>query len=261
MILLEEHVDLETPTGVMRTYLFRPAFEGRFPGILLYSEIYQMTGPIARLARFFAGHGMIVAVPEIYHEFEPLGSPFDYDQAGTDKGNRYKIEKELASYDSDARAVLDHLSAMPECNGRLGSFGVCIGGHLSFRAAMNPDVRATACFYATDIHKRSLGKGMNDNSLDRVGDIQGELMMVWGLQDRHVPRDGRELIHKTLLDAGVNVTWHEFNARHAFMRDEGYRYNPELTHICLSMVVELFTRKLVHGEPLETPIAQKPEPC
>ncbi len=262
MIITEDFVDLDTPTGKMRTFRFEPAFEGSFPGIVLFSEIYQMTGPIARTARMLAGHGYIVAVPEIYHEFEPLGSPFEYDQAGTDKGNRYKIEKEISAYDSDARAALDFLAGLPNCNGRLGAIGICIGGHLSFRAAMNPDVQATACFYATDIHKRSLGKGMNDNSLDRVGEIKGELMMVWGRQDRHVPREGRALIHNALLDADVNVTWHEFNARHAFVRDVGYRYNPALARLTMDMVLELFNRKLQMGEPVQTPIAQKPAgPC
>jgi carboxymethylenebutenolidase len=32
----------------MRTYLFRSATEGRYPGLLLFSEIFQVTGPILR---------------------------------------------------------------------------------------------------------------------------------------------------------------------------------------------------------------------
>ncbi|MFM6979401.1 MAG: dienelactone hydrolase family protein, partial [Methylophilaceae bacterium] len=56
-------VDLNTPSGVMRTYIHRPAGEGRFPAILFYSEIFQQTGPIERAARFMAGHGYAVLVP------------------------------------------------------------------------------------------------------------------------------------------------------------------------------------------------------
>ena len=48
-------VDLQTPTGPMRTHIFRPAAEGRYPGILLYSEIFQATGPIRRTAGLLAG--------------------------------------------------------------------------------------------------------------------------------------------------------------------------------------------------------------
>ena len=68
--------------------------------------------------------------------------------------------------------------------------GICIGGHLAFRAAMNPDVRAAACFYATDIHKRSSGKGMTTTRSTALGDIKGELLMIWGRQDPHIPRRG-----------------------------------------------------------------------
>lgn len=250
MIIVESYVDIETPTGTMRTFIFKPAAQGTWPGVVFFSEIYQVTGPIARTARWLAGNGFLVAVPEVYHEFEPLGSPFDYDTEGTDKGNRYKIEKDLPAFDSDARAVLDWLGTQDDCNGRFGCLGICMGGHLSFRCAMQPDVLAGACLYATDIHKGSLGKGMADDSLARIPEIKGELAMVWGRQDRHVPRDGRRLIYDRLADADVYFSWYEFNARHAFVRDEGYRYDPALTRVVEDLILEVFRRRLQLGEPM-----------
>ena len=124
MLIQEEFIDLQTPQGVMRTFIFRPAAAGRFPGIVLFAEIYQMTGPIARTARLLAGHGYVVAVPETYHDFEPPGSPFEYSPTDTDKGNRYKTEKTLTSYDDDARACIDHLLTRADCDGRLGCVGI-----------------------------------------------------------------------------------------------------------------------------------------
>ena len=247
-VLENETIDLATPSGPMRTYVFRPAAPGRYPGLLLFSEIFQVTGPIRRTAAMLAGHGFLVAVPEIFHELETPGCVLPYDSAGADKGNSDKIAKELHSYDSDARIVLDFLKSSPHCTGKLGAVGICIGGHLSFRAAMNSDVLATVCFYATDIHKRSLALGKNDNSLDRAGEIKGEMLMIWGRQDPHVPAEGRLLIYKTMTDTGLNFTWHEFNAQHAFMRDEGNRYDPALSHICYTLAVELFKRRLTGGD-------------
>ena len=126
--------------------------------------------------------------------------------------------------------------------------GICIGGHLAFRAAMNPDVLAGACFYATDIHKRSLGKGMSDDTLDRIGEIGGELLMIWGRQDPHIPDEGRRLVQDAMSAAGVRFTWHEFNGQHAFIRDEGPRYDPELARLCHGLVLELFHRRLGEGD-------------
>jgi carboxymethylenebutenolidase len=45
MILKDDLVqDIPTANGPMRTYFFRPAVESKqFPGIILYSEIFQGT--------------------------------------------------------------------------------------------------------------------------------------------------------------------------------------------------------------------------
>ena len=152
-----------------------------------------------------------MVVPEIYHELEPAGTVLSYDQAGADTGNAHKITKDLSSYDSDARAALDYLKSNEACSGRLGAMGICIGGHLAFRAAMNPDVLAAVYFYATDIHRHGLGKGMNDNSLQRAGEIRGELLHIWGRQDPHIPLEGRNLVHARLEEAGVRYQWIEVN--------------------------------------------------
>ena len=88
------------------------------------------------------------------------------------------------------------------------------------------------CFFATDIHSATLGKGKSDDTLIRVrnGDLKGKaelvvclfnsfrvymgllsqtnprLKMIFGKQDTHVPREGRDLIRKTLEDADVPVS-------------------------------------------------------
>lgn len=239
-----EIVELDTPTGTMRTLVLRPAGEGRFPGLLFHSEIFQLTGPICRTAAFLAGHGFIVALPEIYHEYLAAGTVLGYDQAGSDIGNRLKTEKPVQAYDDDNKAVLEYLKNHEASTGRLGSFGPCIGGHLTYRAALLPEVSAAACFYPTDLHKRSLGKGMNDDSLARATDIKGEMLMVFGRQDPHVSDEGRAMIYQTLTAAGVKFTWHEFNAAHAFLRDEGLRYDAEISREALGITVDFFRRIL-----------------
>jgi len=126
--------------------------------------------------------------------------------------------------------------------------GICIGGHLAFRAAMNPDVRGAVCFYATDIHKGSLGKGMKDDSLERTKDITGELLMIWGRQDPHIPLEGRMKVLARLNEVNTKFTWHEVNGAHAFMRDEGIRYDPELAYQLYGLAFDFFHRRLGQGD-------------
>jgi carboxymethylenebutenolidase len=240
MILEQSNVDLQTSSGPMRQYVYRPQARGRRPGIVLFSEIFQRTGPIGRMAALLAGHGYVVAVPEIFHELEPAGTVLGYDQAGADAGNRHKVAKTTQAYDEDARAALDHLAGREDCNGTLLTMGVCIGGHLAFRCAFDRRVKAAACFYATDLHQGSLGRG-GDDSLARVGEIEGDLLMVWGRQDPHVSDLGRAQIQARLREAERRFTWHEFNAQHAFLRDEGPRYDPALALLSYRLVLDLFS--------------------
>ena len=91
---VQSHIaDINTPTGVMRTYIHRPVGAGKYPAILFYSEIFQQTGPIESAAKIMASHGYVVLVPEVFHELNPIGTVLGYDDAGRDKGNADKAAK------------------------------------------------------------------------------------------------------------------------------------------------------------------------
>lgn len=242
--LTESFADLETTRGTMRVHLFIPEGGGRYPGIIFYSEIFQATGPIRRMAAALAGEGYLVAVPEVYHEFEPLGTVLAYDAEGSARGNSLKTEKEISSYDEDADVTVKFLLAHESCTGRIASFGVCLGGHLAVRAGLHPNVDAVAAFYPTDLHTGNLGLGKCDDTLERLPSIQAPLLFVFGRQDPHIPLEGRRQVLRVLDDAGLDFEWHEFNAAHAFLRDEGMRYNPALARVAMALLLRFLAEKI-----------------
>jgi len=244
MTIREEFADLPTRNGPMRVHLFIPNGAGRHPGVIFYSEIFQVTGPIRRMAAALSGQGYLVAVPEVYHEFEPPGTVLAYDQAGSDRGNELKYTKSLAAYDEDTAVVAGFLRSHASCTGRIGSYGVCLGGHLAVRAGFNPLIEAVAAFYPTDIHTGTLGAGKNDDTLQRFAGLRTPFLFVFGRQDPHVPLEGRIKIADRLNATGVDFEWHEFAAAHAFLRDEGPRYNPALAQVCLDLLLRFFREKL-----------------
>ncbi|MEK9770870.1 MAG: dienelactone hydrolase family protein [Nitrosomonadales bacterium] len=244
MIIQSEIIDLATPTGLMRTYVHRPSQAGQYPSILFYSEIFQQTGPIERAAKIIASHGYNVLVPEVFHELNPIGTVLNYDDAGRDKGNADKSNKDVESYDSDNKAMVEWLKSQKWHKGSIGAMGFCIGGHLAFRAALHPEIKGTACFYATDLHTKIIPNQPGQHSMERLNDICGELLMIWGKQDNHIPTENRMQIHAQLLATKIPFEWHEFNAQHAFMRDEGERYDPEIATICYQMAFRFFARTL-----------------
>ena len=244
MQIIQESVMLDTPTGKMRAVVHRPTELGMYPGLLFYSEIFQLTGPILRSAAMMAGHGYVVVAPEVYHDHLPSGTVLKYDDNDKETGNRLKKETTLESFDQGAQAVIDYLEKDQQCSGRLASMGFCLGGHLAFRAALHPRIKAGVCFYATDIHSCTLGKKQPCDTFQRMKEIQGEMLMIWGRQDPHIPQEGRLKIYEKMTQEKLNFAWHEFNGAHAFMRDEGDRYNPSLARQCYGLAVDMLDRVL-----------------
>ena len=70
------------------------------------------------------------------------------------------------------------------------------------------------------------------------------MLMIWGRQDPHIPFAGRRQVQEALETSGTNFQWLEFNGAHAFIRDEGPRYNPVLAQQTLGISLEVLTRRL-----------------
>ena len=61
MQITTSDTDLRVDDSPMRLYVAAPKPEGKYPGVLLYSEIFQLTAPIrrsmqCRIKRTFIGH-------------------------------------------------------------------------------------------------------------------------------------------------------------------------------------------------------------
>jgi carboxymethylenebutenolidase len=241
MLVKTEYVDIPAGPSQMRTFVASPQAAVKYPGILCYSDIFQLTGPMLRVCTRLAGYGFVIAAPEIYHRIEPLGSAIPFDDAGRTRGLEDAAKTPVAHFDEDRRAALDYLARhLKVAPGQLGAMGFCIGGHLAFRAALEPDVRATVCFYGTGIHDGKLGLDRDAGSLARVGEIRGKLLLVFGAQDPHVPAEGRDKIDRVLRESGVDYSIKLYPAEHAFMRDEGPRYDPEATDLAFGDMIALF---------------------
>ena len=243
MVITTEYVDIPADGGAIRTFVASPKRDGRYPGILFYSDIFQLTGPMLRATARLAGYGFVVAAPEIYHRLEPAGTVIPFDDEGRTRGLADASQTKIAEFDSDCRSVLDYLGTNTKVeNKKLGAGGFCIGGHLAFRAALQPDVRATVCFYGTGIHNGKLGQDEDAGSLERASEIRGELLMAFGTLDPHVPEEGRAKIQSSLQRAGTKFSISLYEAEHAFMRDEGPRYDPEATDRAWDEMIRFFGR-------------------
>jgi carboxymethylenebutenolidase len=240
VVVSREYIDIAVGDRRMRTFVAAPRASGSYPGVVFYTDIFQLTESSLRWAVRLAGHGFVVAVPEIYHRIEPPGAVLGFDDEGKVRGQADAEATPVADFDADIDAALDHLERDERvAEGRLGAAGHCTGGHLAFRAAFDPRVRATACWYPTGLHDGALGADPDAGSLARAGEVDGDLLLIFGTRDPHTPAEGRAVIRRGLESAGTRFTWSEYDAEHAFGRDVGDRYDPEATDSAFAETVAL----------------------
>jgi carboxymethylenebutenolidase len=241
MKLREDEVLVPATGYEIRSVVIAPAGAGSWPGVVLYTDIFQLTESTLRTARRLASAGFVVCVPEIYPRGELAGVVLEFDDAGKQAGLAGAAATTTAQFDEDRVAVLDFLEQRDDVT-TLFATGFCIGGHLAFRAALDPRVAATVCFYPTGLHNGALGADPDAGSLARAAGIQGRLMIVFGAQDPHVPADARLRILSSLYAAGLDdLGLHVYpGGEHAFMRDVGARHDPMLTDLALTEAVAFF---------------------
>src|SRR5437764_6755396 len=113
MVITTGYEQIEVDGTPLRMFVAAPAEPGRYPGILSYSDIFQLTGPMLRACARLAGYGFVVAAPEIYRRIEPPGLVIPFDDAGKTRGLEDALKTPVAHFDADCRIVLDYLKGHP----------------------------------------------------------------------------------------------------------------------------------------------------
>jgi carboxymethylenebutenolidase len=238
-------VDLPRDRGVMRTFIARPDDDRQYPALAFYSDNFQMTESTQRMAVRFASYGFVVAAPEIYWRFEPPGTAIAFDDPGRDRGMDDAKRMRVSDFDDDIAVLLEFLKGNEHViPGAIGAVGFCLGGHLAFRAAFSPAVKATACFYPTGLHDGELAQDADAGSLALAARIRGFLLIVFGTADPHTDAAGRAVVAAGLAATSVRHRISSYDAAHAFMRDVGARWDPKTTDEAFAEALGMFRAEL-----------------
>src|SRR3954464_4938711 len=116
MIVTTEYSDINVDNSPLRMIVAAPSAEGKYPGVIFYSDIFQLTGPMLRACIRLAGYGFVVAAPEIYHRLGKPGSAIAFDDSGRTRGLEDAANTTVAEFDRDCRAVLDYLAEHPQAS-------------------------------------------------------------------------------------------------------------------------------------------------
>ena len=249
MQIKTEFVNMPVANQTMRAFVAAPAAapdaESRYPGIVLFTDIFQLGESVRRTISRLAGYGFVVAAHEIFHRHESAGTVLEQNEAGIARGMAAQKAMSIAQFDEDCRAVIAYLQQHPQVDAdQLGATGFCIGGHLGYRAALQPEIKAAVCFYPSWLHSGALGAGQQADSLARAAEIKGELLVLFGSLDQLVPPDARATIEGALQQGGVTYETRLYEAAHGFVREDRATHDPECTDAAIAETVKWFRRVL-----------------
>jgi carboxymethylenebutenolidase len=137
-------------SGTFSAYIAKPA-KLPAPAILLIQEIFGVNADMRKKCDDFAAQGYIAVCPDLFWRQEPGVDITDKTKAEWDKAMQL-----LSGFDNDKgiadlKAALDAIRAMPDCNGKVGTVGYCLGGKLAFLMAARSSVDASVGYYGIQL--------------------------------------------------------------------------------------------------------------
>ncbi|HSE16793.1 MAG TPA: dienelactone hydrolase family protein [Pyrinomonadaceae bacterium] len=218
--------------GEFDAYLALPA-SGYGPGIVVLQEIYGVNRFLRDVADWYAAHGFVALVPDLFWRIQP-GVEL------TDKGDDWNKAIELYQKIDETKAVedsaatLDFLRKHSACSGRVGAVGFCMGGNLAYLLSVRFKPDCAVGYYGVSIEK----------SLDEAKNLNSPLMLHIGGQDNFCPPEAQSQIHAA-LDANPHVTIHDYpEMGHAFARTGGEHYDAAAAEIANLRTLEFFVSHL-----------------
>lgn len=196
-------------SGSFGGYLALPS-EGSGPGIVVVQEIFGVNAGIRQMCDDWARQGYVAYAPDLFWRIEPGIELSDKSEAEWKRAfelfGLFDVDKGIEDIEASIRAV----RARPECSGKVGVVGYCLGGLLAYLTATRTDSDATVSYYGVGIHER----------LNESHAIAKPLLMHIAKLDKFVPPEAQAQIHEG-LGGNRHVTLHDYDADHAFARVDG----------------------------------------
>ncbi|WP_293903535.1 dienelactone hydrolase family protein [Phenylobacterium sp.] len=139
--VVEKDVNVTTADGVADAALFYPPGKGKWPAVLIWTDIAGLRPAFRDMGRRLAAQGYVVLVPNPFYRsvHGVVATPgFDFNKP-EDRARvmGYRGAMTNDGVDKDATAYVAFLDAQPQTNHKkkVGVQGYCMGGPLSFRTA------------------------------------------------------------------------------------------------------------------------------
>lgn len=190
--------------GEFGVYLAVPA-AGSGPALLVLQEIFGVNKFVRDQVEEMADHGYLAAAPDLFWRIEPrLDLP--YSEEGVAKGHAVREKFDVERAVADMAATIAALKARPECAGKVGAVGYCMGGLMALLAATRCGIDCGISYYGTRL----------DGYLDDVAQLAVPFVFHFPEKDRVVPPETVARIKERIGDKPHVEAYDYPDADHGF---------------------------------------------
>jgi carboxymethylenebutenolidase len=217
---LMNKVEIETPDGSCRSYVYRPTGSGPWPGVLVFMDGVGIRPAMLEVAERLATHGYFVLLPDLFYRSGPY-EPMDARTVFSDPEQRQVLMAKFigpttpAKIMADTRVFLDYLAAQPDVKpGGVGTTGYCMGGLMSLTAAGTYPARIVA---AASYHGGRLATDAPDSPHLLAPKMKARVYVAGAIEDASFPDDMKARLEEALTSAGVDHVIETYPARHGWV--------------------------------------------
>ena len=213
---------------------------GAGPGLVLLHTAFGLDRHMRDMAELYGEEGYVTLCPDLYWRIEP-GLDLAQDDAGRQKMLALYEKFDRAAALPDIAQTVSALRARPECTGKIGVLGFCLGGGLAWQAAAQPGVDCAVAYYGVGI----------DAALGLALRIAGPMVLHFAENDDYVAAASVVRV-KEALAGRPDIQIHTYpGARHGFNRPDGGDWDKPSANLAHSRSIALLRRVLGPAYDLE----------
>ena len=163
--------------GRFAAYLALPA-RLPAPALVVLPEVFNSNPHIRSVADGYAADGFIALSPDVFWRQE-AANYLPYTDEGRAKARALWARLDNDQFARDLGDMVSALRARPDCTGKVGVMGFCLGGKFAYLASTRLPIDAAVSYYGVQI----------DQHLDEADRRTCPLLMHFASDDPHVPAE------------------------------------------------------------------------
>ena len=240
-------VTIATPAGVTDALLFTPQGTGKWPAVLVWSDLGGLRPAIADIGRRLAGEGYVVLVPNMFYRTVAMNgssppAPLTPEESRERSGAWLDAIGDEGG-EADAKAYLAFLDSRPEVDTsrKAGVIGLQYGSPYAFRSAFALPERIGA---VAVLHPIRIATARGNSPHLFVGRSKAAYYVALaGPDDEREPAD-KEDLRKAFADAGLRGTVEVLPAGNGFAMSDLAAYDPVSLEAAWTQAMALFDEHL-----------------